>query len=195
MAYASLADVKAYLGITTSGDDALLTALIARAQSAIDAYTHRTFEASADTTKRFDADYDTFEGMLDWTPYGLDLCAITSVVNGDGVTITSTQYVTEPRHSTPYYGIRLKASTGLTWEWDNNSDSENAIAITGRWAYSITAPADIVHAAIRLSAFYYRQKDSGTFETVAYPESGIIQTPMGFPKDVEVTLRPYVRML
>ena len=193
--YATLAEVKAYLGVTTSGDDALLTALIARAQSAIDAFTHRTFEASADSTKRFDADADTYEGLLDWTPYGLDLCAITSVVNGNGTTITSTQYVTEPRHGTPYYGIRLKASTGLTWEWDTSSDSENAIAITGKWAYSTSAPADVVHAAIRLSAFYYRQKDSNVFESVAIPSAGVIEVPMGMPKDVSVILKPYMRIV
>ena len=48
MAYATLVDLKAYLGIATNlkTDDALLTSLLARAQVAVDSHCRRTFEAS-----------------------------------------------------------------------------------------------------------------------------------------------------
>ena len=159
MAYATLAEIKTYLGIDTITDDSLLLELLARAQAAIDTEIHRTFEASQDTVKYFDADNDVSGLLLDWTPYGLDLCAITSVVNGDGTTITSSQYVTEPRHQTPYYGVKLKVSTGLFWEYSAGDDPENAIAITGRWAYSTTAPADITHVCVEMAALFYKRRD------------------------------------
>lgn len=164
MPYTTAAAVKSYLGITSSSDDALLTTLISSAQAAIDTYTHRTFEAAADTTKYFDAEDDTSESytMLDWTPYGLDLAQITSIVNGDGVTIPASAYVLEPRHYPPYYGVKLKVSSGLYFEYDNDSDHENAVAVTGRWAYSITAPADVVHACIEIASLFYKQRDSNT---------------------------------
>ena len=51
MAYASLVDLTTYLGIDEStADDGLLSQLLARAQAAIDTYTRRTFEATADVT-------------------------------------------------------------------------------------------------------------------------------------------------
>lgn len=164
MPYTTAAAVKSYLGITSSSDDALLTTLISSAQAAIDTYTHRTFEAAADTTKYFDAEDDTSESytMLDWTPYGLDLAQITSIVNGDGVTIPASAYVLEPRHYPPYFGVKLKVSSGLYFEYDNDSDHENAVAVTGRWAYSITAPADVVHACIEIASLFYKQRDSNT---------------------------------
>lgn len=200
MPYTSAAAVKSYLGISSTADDALLATLVAAAQAAIDAYTHRTFEAATDTTRRFDAELDTSEShtMLDWTPYGLDLAQITSIVNGDGVTIPANAYVLEPRHYPPYFGVKLKISSGLYFEDDANSDAENAIAVTGRWAYSVTAPADVAHACVRWAAFLYRQKDSGVYETTLIPGAGVMETPMGIPRDVQMLLglRPgdkYVR--
>jgi hypothetical protein len=164
MPYTTAAAVKTYLGITSSTDDALLTSLIERAQASIDRYTHRTFEAASDTTKRFDAEYDTSESYtrLDWTPYGLDLCQITSVVNGDGTTISASSYVTEPRNETPYFALKLKVSSGLYFMYDNLDDHENAIQITGRWAYSITAPAEIVSVCIEMVALMYKRRDSNS---------------------------------
>jgi hypothetical protein len=164
MPYTTAAAVKTYLGITSATDDALLTSLIERAQASIDRYTHRTFEAASDTTKRFDAEYDVSESYtrLDWTPYGLDLCQITSVVNGDGTTISASSYVTEPRNETPYFALKLKVSSGLYFMYDNLDDHEDAIQITGRWAYSITAPVDIAMVCIEMVALMYKRRDSNS---------------------------------
>ena len=190
MPYASVTAVKSYLGIASTADDALLTTLLTAAQAAIDAYTHRTFEAPVDTVRRFDAELDTSEAhtLLDWTPYGLDLAQITSIVNGDGVTIPVDAYVLEPRHYPPYYGIKLKVSSGLYFEDDANGDHENAIAVTGRWAYSVTAPADVAHACVRWATYLYRQKDSGVYETTIIPGAGVMEVPMGIPRDVQMLL-------
>ena len=164
MPYTTAAAVKSYLGITSSSDDALLTTLISSAQAAIDTYTHRTFEAATDTTKYFDAEDDTSESytMLDWTPYGLDLAQITSIVNGDGATIPASAYVLEPRHYPPYYGVKLKVSSGLYFEYDNNNDHENAVAVTGRWAYSITAPIDIAEVCREITVLMYKRRDTNS---------------------------------
>ena len=164
MPYTTAAAVKSYLGITSSSDDALLTTLISSAQAAIDTYTHRTFEAATDTTKYFDAEDDTSESytMLNWTPYGLDLAQITSIVNGDGVTIPASAYVLEPRHYPPYFGVKLKVSSGLYFEYDNNNDHENAVAVTGRWAYSITAPADIAEVCREMAVLMYKRRDTNS---------------------------------
>ena len=164
MPYTTATAVKSYLGITSSSDDALLTTLISSAQAAIDTYTHRTFEAATDTTRYFDAEDDTSESytMLDWTPYGLDLAQITSIVNGDGATIPASAYVLEPRHYPPYFGVKIKVSSGLYFEYDNNNDHENAIAVTGRWAYSITAPIDIAEVCREMTVLMYKRRDTNS---------------------------------
>lgn len=195
MAYASIAQLRAYLGIDVNDDDPLMESLLTRAQSAIDQHVHRTFEATADSTKYFDAERDTSEHymVLDWTPYGLDLCQITTITNGDGTTVAGSAYVTNPRNYAPWYGVRFKLNSGLYWTYDQ--DPENAISITGRWAYSVTAPADIVQATIRMAAYMYRQKDSNTFDVVAIPGAGVMEVPQGMPRDVSMLLRSYERKI
>lgn len=155
MAYTDVATLKTYLAISGSGDDVLLGTLIDRAQAIIDQETQTTFEATSDTTRYFDAVADVRGRTLRFDSY---IASFTSVVNGDGATVTSGQYVKTPRNSAPYYAITLLVSSGVAWRWA--TDPENAIAVTGKWAYSTTAPADIQHAAIRLAAYLYRQKDN-----------------------------------
>lgn len=191
MAYTTAALLKTYLGVTGSGDDTLLTALIARAQSAIDHYTGRTFEASADTTRKFTVGVDTDGRML---YFDEDCAAITTVkTNADdgsgGTTIASTEYVTHPRNRTPYHAIDLLSSSSNSWTY--TTDPEAGITVAGKWAYSTTAPDDIVHACIRLAGYYYRQKDAGVFDTTAIPDMGVIQVPQGIPRDVQLILNPY----
>jgi hypothetical protein len=193
MAYTTAALLKTYLGATGSGDDTLLTALIARAQSAIDHYTGRTFEASGDTTRKFTVGVDTDGNML---YFDEDCAAITTVkTNADdgsgGTTIAAAYYITYPRNRTPYYAIEILN----TYSWEYTTDAENGITVAGKWAYSTTAPDDIVHATIRLAAYFYRQKDAGVFDTTAIPDAGIIQIPQGIPRDVQLILNPYRKLV
>ena len=190
MAYCTVTNVKEYLGNTTTGDDALINSIIPRAQAAIDAYCHRSFEATADTTRTFDADRDTDGPVL---YFDEDMASITTVTNGDGSVIASSSYSTEPRNRTPYCAIKLKVSSGVVWEYDSNNDPEDAISVAGRWAWSVTAPNDIAHACIRLAGYFYRQKDAQVYDTTATPELGIITVPTGFPKDVKNLIEPYRR--
>lgn len=131
--YATLTQAREYLGmkVAETGDDALITSLIARAQRMIDAHVGYGFEASADTTEYYSAVCDVFDRAL---MFGKHCSLITSVVNGDGSTIAASQYfpVLITRDS-PLIGIKLKTSTGLYWTYI--TDHEQAISVTGRWAY------------------------------------------------------------
>lgn len=189
--YATLADLKAYIpNITGTGADALLTDCLKRAQAAIERYCERTFEASTDTTRHFDAmrDVESVTLMVD-----RDLCQITSIVNGDGATLSASDYTTQPRNETPWFAIKLKLSSGRLWMF--NTDPEDAISVTGRWAYSVQAPDDIVHACIRLAGYYYKLRDSQVFDTTVMPDKGQIIIPKGLPQDVKFILEPYRRLI
>lgn len=191
MAYTNAGAVKAYKGITGTTDDALLATLCTVAQSQIEHYTRRVFEVFVDTTRYCDAVADVDSQYL-WLPD--DLCQITSVTNGDGVVVAPASYVTQPRRTTPYYALKLLTSTNLYWTYTvGTGDPENAIAIVGRWAYSLTPPADVAHAATRLAAYLFAQKDASVYDITAQPDMGIITVPQGMPKDVIQLLAPYVR--
>ena len=187
MAYCTASDVKTYLDITSTSDDTLLTALAARAQTMIDRYCHRTFEASTDSDRYFDAIRDV-DGAVLWLD--ADLCSITTVTNGDSSEIASTKYVTEPRNSGPYHAIRLLGNSGESWTYSDVP--QNAITITGKWAYSATAPADVVHAAILLTAHLYQLRDSTPEMTrTQVSADGTVLLPMSWPRLVRDLLSPY----
>ncbi|MHC4649142.1 MAG: head-tail connector protein [Planctomycetota bacterium] len=193
MAYCTVADVKDYLDIEGAGDDALLNDLIERAQKAIDSHTQRIFEnPGAAATRLFTVGVDT-EGLT--LLFNDDICSITAVeTDADGSsprTILPADYATIPRNSTPYYGIKILSSSGEYWDYTD--DPENGIKITGIWAYSATAPNDIVQACARWAAYMYRQRDAQVFDVTAIPSAGVIQIPKGIPADVKILLDPYVR--
>jgi len=190
MAYTTGALVKNYRGITGTGDDILLDSCAARAQAIIDAYTGRTFEASTNTTRTFDAIRDVHRRTL---RFDVDCASIDTVTNGDTAVIAAANYVTSPRNAAPYYAITLLASKGLYWTY--STDPENAISVSAKWAYSTTAPAVIVQATLRLAAYLYSQRDTNIFETTASPELGIITVPQALPRDVLAELAFYRRRM
>ncbi len=185
MAYANLSNLKDYLGITTDGDDNLLSDLLTRAAGVIDAYTGRHFEAET-ATKYFNSD-DTYGQELNL--YGYDLLTVTKLTNGDGVEIASANYRLFPRNDNPKWIIRLDED--YSWEFD---DSDSEISVAGTWGYSAAAPADIQHACVRLTAFLYRQKDtSADIDRPLITGDGVTIMPSSLPSDVTRILDRYKR--
>jgi hypothetical protein len=119
------------MGVAGSTDDALLQVMLDSATTRIDSHCQRQFVAPSDTVRYFDPSRDVLNGEL-WLDE--DLSYITSVVNGDsGTTNVTASVYTEPRNSTPFYKLGFKTSAAYTWEY--TTDSQNAISVTGRWAY------------------------------------------------------------
>ena len=187
MAYCTLAELKLQIGITSTSDDTMLSSLIADAQALIDAQCRRTFEAASDTARTFDAVRNVRGRLL---MLDADLAQITSITNGDGTTVSTSQYTTEPRNATPWWGIRLLSSSGISWTY--STDPEDAITITGRWAYSVTPSANVTQATIRLAAWMYRQKDTSkdSGDKVMLGAFGPVVLPSRLPSDVLDLLPP-----
>lgn len=188
MAYATIALLKQYAGIDDGKHDVLLTSLIERAQAAIERYVGFSFEASADTTRTFDSKASV-DGRTLW--FDTWCCEITTVTNGDSTVIAATDYATEPRNDAPYYAITLLGSSGYTWASDDDGNPEDAISITGRWAYSTAAPADIEHITLRLALWMYRQRDNSTDLDRPMLAEGVTILPAMLPKDVLDVLDAY----
>lgn len=188
-AYASLEDLKEYLGIATAtrDEDVLLSDLLDRATKAIDNYTGRVFWPATETR------YYESGAVEDRVLYlDRDLVSVTTLTNGDSdsTSISSSDYWLLPRNDgPPYYGIRLKSSVSTTWEFD----VDYWVSVAGTWGWSSTPPLDIEQACIRWASYMFRQKDASVFDTTAIPDQGVILSPQGIPRDVRLMLDPYVR--
>lgn len=189
MPYPTLSEFKAWAGVTETDDDTTLTRLIAAATAMIEGPqplgTGRTFYAASDTTRRVDCPTDTSRVLPLWDVG--ELASITSVTNGDGESVASTEYVTRPRRGGPFYALELKTGSDVAWTYDDSP--EGAISITGRWAYSADVPADIYQAHLRLVDFMYRSK-GGSGDQAVRTEAGII-LPARLPKDIDDILSGY----
>jgi hypothetical protein len=194
MAYTTAALCKTYMGITTSTDDTLIGTLIVRAQAMVDSYTHRTFEASANSTKFFNSRFDVYGRTLYFSD-GLEAATITTITNGDAtVIVVNTDCTTLPANGTPIYGLQMLASSTQIWQQTPAGDDERAISIVAKWAYSLTAPDDIVAATIRLVAFLYRQRESNAdLDRAVSVGDGMVLLPGRLPADIAAILEPYRR--
>lgn len=199
MAYITLQDIRQYIKMQTSTDDALLQSLITAAQDQIERRCRRTFESLADETRYYTADnlmlppidarpsqsvsWDSVygyyrRGVLDVDD---DLISVTTLLNGDGSTITSSQYWLLPLNTTPKSGIQLLS----TVDWVLGLDT--LITLTGRFGYSLTAPDDIQLACKELVSYWYKNKDSQVFDVIQTPD-GAIMSPKGWPLTVQMIL-------
>lgn len=188
MSYATLSDLKSYLAITSTADDALLTDMLERARQVIDTMTRTTFAVPADTTRRFGVaqtwwDAETQRGHLLLPPYTF-LAAYTTILSEDGQPIPLTEVVPYPMD--PPYTTLVR----LGRRWIRSSSGE--VQVTGRWGWSVTPPSDIVHATIRLAGWMYRQRSTGNDgDRPVVAEHGLVVLPSSLPRDIRDILSLY----
>lgn len=208
MAYATLEQLKAELNITHTREDVILATKLEDAQAILERAYRRRFEATAEETRYVDySPVAVKDGRALFVPW--DVCRISQIVNGDGRIITADEYVTVPRlrsvsggesllpavaEAWPWYAIQLKASTGLVWTYDESP--EEAIAITGKFAFSETAPYVVRRATIRLAAWLYHQRD--TMTDILAPtasKEGTTLMPSSLPEDVQAFMKGLRRVV
>ena len=109
-------------------DDGVINAIIESACRYFDAETCRKF-------------YPTIESRLyDYTDerellVDDDLLEILSITNGDGTTLTASDYNLTPYNIWPKSGIKIKQSSNNYWYTDNDGNTDAAITINAIWAY------------------------------------------------------------
>lgn len=189
MSYTTADRVRRFMDI--SSDDTsrnhIIEDKIEEVQTIIDQLALTTFEAGSDATRYFDTYADVDEDgllMLDeW------LLSLTSVVNGDGEDITTDTFL-KPTNLSPKYAIGLKSEV---WTLDDDGYSEDAIAVTGTWGWSSSAPHDIRQAATELAAFLVQSARNPGQDAIQFAEGGQIIVPRSWPPRVWSTCRSYHR--
>jgi len=136
--YATLQDFKNYWlarggeNSIDTRDDAVIESLLRTASRYIDSKTGRRFTPYIET--RY---FDVPSEQLDLRSLNMDedLLEVISVVNGDGITIPSTEYTLRPRNRTPHLTIRLKDDSTYYWASDGAGDVHDIIEVNGVWGY------------------------------------------------------------
>ncbi len=188
--YATVAALKTYLHITGSNDDDLLGDLVTRASRLIEEHCRRVFYPTSET-RYFDAAGPQIYGRMLLLDY--DLLSVTTVTNGNGATIPSSDYILRPANWSPYFAIVIKQSSSHRWTY--TTDLEAAISVEGVWGYDVDVPDTIRQATLRLAAWLYRQRDTGMeLVQVEVNDQGQAVSPPRLPRDVYDMLSPFIRV-
>lgn len=198
MAYATLAELKAWVGIPTAdtGDDANLTMSLDSASKQVDHYCDRTFLADATVTTRLYSPGDS--GRLEVVPIStLTGLVVATDENGDGTYETTwtigTDFQAEPINA---------AAEGRPWtrlvalgpRWFPRIRDRYSVSVTAKFGWpGGVAPAPVKQATLLQAAFLWKRKDT-VFGIAGSPEFGSelrVQAKLD-PTAIDL-LRPYRR--
>lgn len=137
--YATLAEYKSHMvargqtSTTDATDDAVIETFLKSVSRYVDTQTARYFYPQIET-RYYDVP-DSTQSDLRVLKLDGDLLEVITLVNGDGVTIPSTEYGLRPRNTSPYLYIRLVDNSTYYWASDGAGDTHDVIAVTGIWGY------------------------------------------------------------
>ena len=171
--YCTSAELKAYVGITDSVDDANILKAINAASDAIDGYCNRRFYALTQTK--------IFTPVHPARLLVEDLLSITTLLtdeNGDGVyevTWTATDWAYHPINAPtsipnqPYWAVNRTYQGNYVFP----TRVLNGVSITGSWGFSTTTP-DAVNQACLLEAARLFKRKNAVFGAQTSPEFGVV---------------------
>ena len=177
-------------GAMTSAQVTVVENIIEAASRYIDNKTRKTFYARG-ATKVYDVPYGSqLDIEDDW------LLSVAKITNGDGVEVTSGDYILKPANATPKYAVKLKDSSTVAWEFDASGNSEQVISVSGSWGYTSTAPLDIKEACLEIASAWYKRRfgENSTSDSVVTAD-GIVITPKDIPASANSILNKYTSLL
>ena len=184
--YATLSELKTWLGITGANDDARLESAIEAASRAIDMECSRRFYAET-LTRYFKATaplrVDLDDDLLTVTSISTDTTGLRSYS-----ALTVNDYELEPE-AAPYRQIYIAPGSNRAFPLDER----RGVRVIGDWGYCATGshPQAINRACLLLATRYFKRKDAA-FGVLGTPELGFMRVTSKDP-EVRALLQPYRR--
>lgn len=175
--YATLAELKAYVGITDTADDDLLTDALTSASRGIDHFCGRRFVKSSAASAR--VYYPDTRLRVDVDDFHTTTDLVVKTDDGDDgtyeTTWSSTEYQLEPLN-----GIR-DGETGWPYNrivsvegrWFPHCSYRAPIQITAQWGWA-TVPAAVKQACLIVAAETHKLKDA-PFGVASYGDFGVVR--------------------
>ena len=177
--YATLAEFLALPDITSTEavDDTFIEDLLERASREFDGDTGHWFYANTQTRR-----YDLPKGRC--LELDAPLLAVTTLTNGDGTVVASTEYDLTPFNGPHATAIELHADSTTTWQPTTGARTRGVIYVTGSWGYVDRAATDpfagiVVSnskaAVLALAQAVYKKRYGVGVEGVAWSFSPLFQ--------------------
>ena len=184
--YTTLSDLKTYLGISGSTDDARLELAIEAASRAIDMECSRRFFTVSET-RYFQATSPLRVDLDD------DLLTVTEIATDttgmrDYSAFTVNDYELEPV-TAPFRQVYISPKSARAFP----INERRGVRINAAWGYCATGsqPQAITRACLILATRYFKRKDAA-FGVLGTPELGFVRVTSKDP-EVRALLQPYRR--
>lgn len=190
MAYVTLSDLKVFVGIGDTGDDATLQRALDASEEQVNTYTGRRFTADGSAVIRYYDALDKGTVAIDPLSSTTDL-AVAVDQDGNG-TFEDTLVLDTDFRLAPYNAAVLSAPwtslvalTGTTFP-----PGTRRIRVTGRWGWP-AVPASVKQATLIQAARLWKRKDA-PFGVAGSVEFGSeLRLLAALDPDVQALLRPY----
>lgn len=116
-----------------TSDDGVIGQIIEQTSRMVDNATGRQFYPSYET-RLYDIPKVDFTDR-DTIQLDADLLSLTTLTNGDGTVITSTDYILRSINSPPYWSIKLRDTSSVNWEPSSAGSNEQVISVAGVWGF------------------------------------------------------------
>jgi hypothetical protein len=133
-AYVTRAEFIAWIASATATsvvDDPVIDEILEEASRYCDDTTGRHFYPLVQT-RLFDIPYDPHSDTLYLTD---DLLSLTTLLNGDGTTIASSNLNLLNVNAYPLWGLQLADIATVTWQIDAAGSRQQVLSVTGIWGY------------------------------------------------------------
>lgn len=198
--YATLDEVKREAAIESLDilDDDVLERCIEDASRAIDNHCAKQFYAASASYS-----YDTPTNGSRELWLGEHWLSVSSVTNGDGLTVAASSYQLWPLNAVSKIAIRLRDSSNITWTATSAGDYVGAITVAGSTGYvnrgatdakSAKIISNTKRACIITALAYYRKRFGVGADAVQVTAAGIVLSPQGLPRDAVELLEGYAVM-
>ena len=184
MSYCTELDIATALDITNTADAPWLAQLCITASEWIDAHCGIPaggFAVDADSVRHFEVTA-LAGGVL---RLDAPLISLTGITNADGVAIPANKCRLHPIEGAHYWSIRLLDG----WTWAIVTDG--LYSVTGRWGWSVAAPAPVREAATMLAGWMFKRYQAALQDNAAAPDLGQIVYGESIPRQVLALLAPF----
>ena len=197
--YATLAQVKAWLGITGTSQDTILPAVITAASRAIDDFCGRRFWVDDSASERF---FTPDDPTLLFVP---DIASTTGLVVATDSGFDGTYEQVWTSDARTGYGYRLEPVNALaaaeavekrpytrlralSGEWPS---LDYSVSVTATWGWP-SVPAEISNAALLLTSRLWKRKDA-VLGVAGGPDVGFLELARRMDPDIARSLYPFRR--
>lgn len=125
-------------------DDAVIDQIIEQTSRLIDYVTGRKFYPQYKTNVYDIPSLNDFE--RDTLYLNDTLLSLTSLANGDGTTISAPNYILKDAGKTPYWAIKLRDTSTVTWQSNASGSAEQVLGVAGVWGWHKNYPYAWVQA-------------------------------------------------